>query len=98
MFDVTTGAKQADIVAHIRRITSVQLHPSGTTFLTASEDNVVNVFTAPHADGKIDLRRSLRLPSGLMTGAAFGGAGGGDVVACCYEQAALPQWTGAGRD
>jgi hypothetical protein len=81
-----------------RRVAAVELHPSGSTFLTAAEDNVVNVFSAPRADGKIELRRSLRLASGLLIGAAFGGPGGCDVVASCYEQAALPVWTGAGRD
>lgn len=81
-----------------RRITSVEVHPSGYTFLTAGEDNVVNIFTVPRGDGKMELRRSLRVPSGLMTGATFGGPGRCDVVASCYEEAALPQWTGAGRD
>ena len=42
-----------DDLSRSRRISAVELHPSGRLFLSAAEDNVCNVWAAPQPGGKV---------------------------------------------
>jgi WD40 repeat protein len=59
---VQTGAQLVEITAHLRRVCSVRLHPTLPLFLSAGEDNAINIWSMPDGAGRCVQRPPSPLP------------------------------------
>ena len=95
IFDLVSCSMSVQISAHARWINSLEVHPNGSLFATASEDTTIGLWalTETGAAPKVTSAGHITAPDALLTGVAFcGGFDKTHVAASAYDQAALQAW------
>ena len=94
IYDLRDRALACVIGAHARWINALELHPTKDLFATASEDAHVSVWKIPDEQARpLKHVATLPLPDHVLTGVAFCGGGGRELVAAtAYDVDYISAW------
>jgi len=92
LFDLESCSMCVQIGAHSRCITALEVHPNGSTFVTAAEDTLVHIWELRELH-KVVHAGTIAATDALLTGVAFsGGVERTMVSASAYDVAAVMSW------
>ncbi|PNW71180.1 hypothetical protein CHLRE_16g694402v5 [Chlamydomonas reinhardtii] len=85
LYGLRDGKLRADLGAHSRFISAMDIHPTKDIIATVSEDCSLGVWALPIGGAKADCLLSVCWMHAALTGVAFCGAAGDDVAVVAYD-------------